>query len=84
MNNTTTYAGGEFTAINAPEQIDLSGVTNQALISVEMLKDELQRYKEQAEKIPRICDYYNFIVKRKCGSEECPTICSKYEGGESK
>jgi len=77
------------------KKIDLSGITNQALINSEVLKVELQRYKQEAEKIPDKCrhtgclyekDYSNWPSCDKGTTEwveaqkkRCPSICPKYK-----
>jgi len=68
--NITIYGGsGQFIHVSCPQEIDLSGVTNQALLNVQQLQAELVLYKEQAKRIPDIC-YRESCLN--CGLRICP------------
>ena len=47
----------------------------------DMLKAELARYKQEAEKIPDICYRYRYDPDECVHNDECPKICPKRNGG---
>jgi len=73
--------GGEYNRTNTAMTIDAAKINQE----MEALKAELDHYKQETEKIPRMCgdwDNYNCICKIGNNLKEkyCPQICPKYRG----